>query len=1841
MASRKGKEIMETVECISKEALMLSLEQPGEEGEVGADYIEKSVVGKVISKRSIFKGLLRNVLYQKWRSFRGWNMAEVEPNIYTIRFQKKLEAEMVVERSPWPVCGGHLILKPLAADGRWNSTDLNVVPIWVRVYDVPPRFFTKKNATTIANRIGGVISIDRMWKNGFPTAEYIRLRANIHLKKPLLVGLNLPMDEGVSLWCYFKYENLPRVCFKCGLVGHEEVNCNRRRRVISDDLNHTVPMYGPWMRFGSRLKHCFEGVLAEELAKELEGVHLGSMVTNIGEVEAPLAEDIISQRDTGVAGGHETALEFEPGLMGTVIHQEYLEGNAGTTVAGEMEPMGLSLEGQVASTEKGTDGMVDVEAMHTGATDGTKNVCREAETGVGGPTESQIGHLAMVFKGVLDPTNGSNSKLARHDCKKINRRDITGLLKPSGKPLLGPCPGKKRRLDDREGEPFNLDQAFSLRLDGMGLNPKKNCVEVAFESKEVVTDGEETVNQAPGEEKGDGKLNSNVNSLEVDNSGKENGDEPDFSQAEEAGHYMPPIVNPDLVFLMETKRNNVDMEGIWQQLGFLDGLAVSSIGASGGLALFWKAGWDVQILHSSVDKIIIRCGADRNFKPWVGCFIYAPPKRSERDSFWASMSTNMHLYGEAWMVMGDMNAVLCQEEKIGGRPVCDGEGRGLRNFIFDNGAVELGGSGVMFTWTNGQDWNKLIKEKLDRVLCLTSWLSQFPKAGTKNLPIRHSDHSAIILNTVMETERFKAPFRYIDAWNMDEGCSRVVNEAWQQVVYGFQSYILCTKLRNTATALCKWNVECFGHCKKKLDFLEKVLTEIQNKSPSAENLQLESAVMLEIDEIEARQEAIWKQKSRELWLRDEDRNSRFFHASLIIRRKKNFIWAVSEDGVHWMENRAQVVDYFRSNFIESFKSSNPVIGEEVFSLVSPSILPSENVMMSAIPTMEEIKAVVWDMPALKSPGPDGFPAKFYRTHWETVGAQTVKFVQEFFTSGSFTKEVNRTFLVLIPKKKEAYKFDDYRPISLCNVCYKIIAKILANRLRKVLDKIISPYQSTFVKGRWIAENSIIAHEIVHDMGKRQGRQAFIGIKCDMSKAYDRLEWGFVKTVLKAFGFSDWVSGLIMECITTVTFQVLVNGGLTKAFTPSRGLRQGDPLSPYLFILCSEILSRMVLEKERLGELTGYCVSNNSPSVSHLMYADDTIFFTKADSQEVDTLAEVLDRYCYWSGQRINVSKSKILLSKNCDTAVGEAIAEALGFNIMQGDETFLGNPLFVSGNRRQDFQFIIDNVRNRMDGWRAKLLSQAARTVLIKNVISAIPIYSMSIFLLPKTITDSLDALARRFWWTGSVREGRFLALRSWESICRPKSCGRLGIRKFQDINFCLIAKLAWFLVSNHQSLLCRIFLGKYWYYHSNWSGGLGSGASPVVRGIWKTREFIRRQSLWIMGRFSNVEFWYCSWTCADGVIFGPQDLNPGVVSEEKLGWLRSDDEVWDAGRIERLFRPEAATSLSSCNINELSPFDSLIWHTSPTGTFSLKQAYWDLNSHRFGKDKTCLALWKLPIHERLKLFLWKIMTDCLPFGSRLSYIFGNNVGNCILCDSTGNDTSSHFLLHCPITQSLWRSSKWAIQPSDFPLHSGAEVITWMLFPQSFGGLVSENDKEEFLMFVAVMYHNLWFFRNDKYHNHTIWTLDEMKRKIDREFVQHRGSKQRSEPHRMDPPGIIAIRWLIPRPGRIRAHVDFANKDGIGAVGVVIRDESGHILAMYASKTQFLSIIHGELWAVYWGLKVMIRLGCAAMDIISDCQVLVVVFLKNIAPHWNISRLFALVKSLLVSFDVSLLWAPR
>lgn len=162
---------------------------------------------------------------------------------------------------------------------------------------------------------------------------------------------------------------------------------------------------------------------------------------------------------------------------------------------------------------------------------------------------------------------------------------------------------------------------------------------------------------------------------------------------------------------------------------------------------------------------------------------------------------------------------------------------------------------------------------------------------------------------------------------------------------------------------------------------------------------------------------------------------------------------------------------------------------------------------------------------------------------------------------------------------------DFRPISLCNVLYKLISKVLANRLKKILPDIISPSQSAFVPGRLITDNVLLSYELIHYLNsKRKGKEGLAAIKLDMSKAYDRVEWVFLQNMLIRMGFDiRWVR-LIMNCVTSVTYKIKVNGEYTQQILPQRGLRQGDPLSPYLFILCAEGLSAMLQKAEKRGRL---------------------------------------------------------------------------------------------------------------------------------------------------------------------------------------------------------------------------------------------------------------------------------------------------------------------------------------------------------------------------------------------------------------------------------------------------------------------------------------------------------------------------------------------------------------------------------------------------------------------------------------------------------------------------------
>lgn len=250
--------------------------------------------------------------------------------------------------------------------------------------------------------------------------------------------------------------------------------------------------------------------------------------------------------------------------------------------------------------------------------------------------------------------------------------------------------------------------------------------------------------------------------------------------------------------------------------------------------------------------------------------------------------------------------------------------------------------------------------------------------------------------------------------------------------------------------------------------------------------------------------------------------------------------------------------------------------KEALAVVDPVIIGDMNDRLTRSVSEEEIKTAVFQLGSLKAPGPDGYPGFFYQHYWEAIGPEVCRAIQCFFERGYLLKEMNQTNLVLIPKIKTLEKLSQFRPISLCNFHLKIIPKILANRLKGILGGIISPNQSAFVPGRLIQDNILVAYEAFHFLKThKSGKCSNMAVKLDFNKAYDRVEWDFLEAILRKMGFNEKWINWVMECVSTVSFSVVVNGAKRTCFKPSRGLRQGDPLSPYLFLLVIEVLSKLL------------------------------------------------------------------------------------------------------------------------------------------------------------------------------------------------------------------------------------------------------------------------------------------------------------------------------------------------------------------------------------------------------------------------------------------------------------------------------------------------------------------------------------------------------------------------------------------------------------------------------------------------------------------------------------------
>ncbi|KAL4586081.1 hypothetical protein LXL04_010712 [Taraxacum kok-saghyz] len=654
-------------------------------------------------------------------------------------------------------------------------------------------------------------------------------------------------------------------------------------------------------------------------------------------------------------------------------------------------------------------------------------------------------------------------------------------------------------------------------------------------------------------------------------------------------------------------------------------------------------------------------------------------------------------------------------------------------------------------------------------------------------------------------------------------------------------------------------------------------------------------------------------------------------------------------------------------------------------------------------TIAEVKEAVWSCGNDKAPGPDGFTFKFIKTYWDTLKDDFFGFVKKFEETGAIIDGCNSSFISLIPKKKDPLFLRDFRPINLLGCMYKTVSKVLTLRLKAVMHKLVGREQSAYIAGRSILDGPLIINELI-TWAKKVKRKALI-FKVDFDKAFDSINWGFLDSVLEQMEFSRKWRGWINGCLSSGRGSVIVNGSATNEFDFKRGVRQGDPLAPFLFILAMEGLSLTMREACEQHRFQGISTPNGGPMLSHLMYADDVTFIGDWSEMNLINLNRILRCFYLASGLKVNLNKSKVF-------GVGvedEEIADLAG--ILNCDSgtfpfTYLGLPLGANMRLVKHWNPIIEKFRSRLSGWKAKHLSFAGRLTLVKSVLGSLPLYYFSLFKAPRKVLDCLEGIRRSFLWQGSSSE-RKIHWVAWSKIVLPKDRGGLGVGCLNVLNLAMLAKWVWRYRNEDNNNSLWLSCIKAWHNIKAFDGKPIARAS--LKGKWWSIAKVQKElEEWNInfdglmerkiGNGNNTHFWKDRWL--EGEIL--KEIYPELYKVEaekdckvgeRLGGNSSMDWNWkrdlrrgkESNTMEDLINKLVNVRLNSKN-------DSWRWKLNADGSFSVSSLRMRLVDHLALGGMTEDFIWNMEGKTR-KMFLslgytviwliWKERNERL-FGKRI-----------------------------------------------------------------------------------------------------------------------------------------------------------------------------------------------------------------------------------------------------------------
>ncbi|PNY14675.1 ribonuclease H [Trifolium pratense] len=1215
------------------------------------------------------------------------------------------------------------------------------------------------------------------------------------------------------------------------------------------------------------------------------------------------------------------------------------------------------------------------------------------------------------------------------------------------------------------------------------------------------------------------------------------------------------------------------MERLRVNMKFNSCLSVEVEGRSGGLSVMWKDTISCRVLNYSRNfiNLIVK---EKEEDEWRLTCYYGYPERGRRRKAWDLLRELRDMSDLPWCIIGDFNDLLAQEDKKGNHPHPNWLCNGFRSAVCDCDLTDIHLEGYPFTWTKSRGSPNVIEERLDRAMANSKWLMNFPNVKLVNLLTSHSDHSPILLQNSPMTRNGKSySFRFENSWLKEEDIGVVVEEGWGRE----RGTDITIK-----TARCAEKLKWWGK-RKRMRFKKDVL----ECSEELERLRgchdpTNSWRFKEVQEKHARlliqEEAYWRQRAKMHWLKEGDLNTKFFHMSATSRQRAKKIGKLMNDDNIAVTSQPELCEVALNYFNHLFKS-NSTSHDPVLSLIAPKITQEDNESLVRPISKEELKDALFQMNPDKAPGPDGFNPAFYQHFWDLCSNDIFEAAQEWLERGYFPSSLNETNICLIPKCETPISMKDLRPISLCNVLYKMISKLLANRLRSCLDKCVSEEQSAFIEGRSILDNALIAVEVIHALKRRtRGFKGELALKIDISKAYDKVDWGFLRGMLERLGFSNkWIHWMML-CVSSVNYSVLVNFEKVGPIIPGRGLRQGDPLSPYLFILVTEGLSTLLKKSLASGELHGVQICRGAPVVSHLLFADDCFLFCRSTVAETEQLMRILKTYGEASGQEINLTKSEVFFSRNLSIADQEDLSKIMGVKHVLGTGNYLGLPSMIGRKKKHIFAFIKDRIWKRINSWRGRALSRAGKEVMIKSVLQAIPAYVMSVYLLPDAIIKDIERMMNSFWWGGGTNN-KGIRWMAWDRMAIPKGQGGMGFRDLHSFNLAMIAKQGWNIMTKPHTLLAKL-------YKARWSVGNGD----------------------------NIKVMHDPWLRGTNGAWLPSPQDQGVHNFHVNDLMFPNAKMWDKEKIESLFPIHIANRILEIPLFDMIEEDKLIWIDSTNGCYSVKSGY-NLMMNVTGKVNVVPQqtdwhrLWSISAPPKAKHLLWRISKGCLPTRMRLQEKHVPCPLLCPVCNQH-NEDDWHVLFGCE-TSIQARQTAGLVHVIESRLQQCTNTS------QLIHMICSSEDKTTAGLFAMLVW-TLWNNRNNRVWNETsepgrslgtkaqvLWgewnsvqQLHNNNTHTAQQHLQHgaSGTEQQQQQY---------IRWQAPSYGWYKCNVDAGFHQALNktSTGWCLRDHMGRFVM---AETTWLegncSILEGEATALIQALEVLRQKGISNVIFETDSK---------------------------------------